>query len=77
MIVGEAGLLLGAGVIVGTGLSLLAARSAAALLYNLTPSDPVTLLIAVVALGTVTIAASCIPAWRASRLEPTRALRED
>jgi len=77
MIVGEAGLLLGAGVIVGVGLSLLAARSAAALLYNLTPSDPVTLLIAVVALGTVTIAASCIPAWRASRLEPTRALRED
>ena len=48
-----------------------------ALLYELTPWDPATLLLAAAALGTVTIAASCIPALRAARLEPTRALRED
>jgi predicted permease len=77
MIVREAGALLAAGVFIGAALSLLAARAATTLLYELTPSDPATILAAAVALGTVTIAASCIPAWRASRLEPTRALRED
>jgi ABC-type antimicrobial peptide transport system permease subunit len=77
MIVREAGLLLVAGVVAGAGLSMLAARSAQALLYDLKPSDPGTLLAAAAVLGTVTIAASCVPAWRASRLEPTRALRED
>jgi predicted permease len=77
MIVGEAAVLLAVGVLAGGALSLLAARSAQTLLYDLQPSDPATLLLAAAALGTVAIAASCIPAWRASRLEPTRALRED
>jgi putative ABC transport system permease protein len=77
MIVRAACALLAAGVIVGAGLAVLAARSATTLLYELQPSDPATLLAAAAALGTVTIAASSIPALRASRLEPTRALRED
>jgi predicted permease len=77
MIVREAAVLLAAGVVVGGILAVVAARSATALLYDLQPSDPSTLLLAAAALGTVTIAASTIPALRASRLEPTRALRED
>jgi predicted permease len=77
MIVREAAVLLAAGVVVGGILAVVAARSATALLYDLQPSDPSTLLLAAAALGTVTIAASCIPALRAARLEPTRALRED
>ncbi|HJZ70722.1 MAG TPA: ABC transporter permease [Vicinamibacterales bacterium] len=77
MIVREATVLLLAGIIVGAALSVLAARSATALLYDLRPWDPATLLLGAAALGGVTIAASCIPALRASRLEPTRALREE
>jgi putative ABC transport system permease protein len=77
MIVKDAGLLLAIGVAVGAGLSLYAARSAGALLYGLEPRDPVTLAIAIAVLGSVTIIASWIPARRASRLEPTVALRED
>jgi ABC-type antimicrobial peptide transport system permease subunit len=77
LIVRDAGALLLAGIVVGTGLSALAGRSAGALLYDLEPWDPATLALAIGALGSVTILASWIPAWRASRLEPTVALRED
>jgi predicted permease len=77
MVVREATALLLAGVALGGVLAVVAARSATALLYDLQPGDPGTLLSAAAALGTVTIAASCIPAFRASRLEPTRALREE
>ena len=77
MIVKDAGLLLAAGVAIGASLALYAARSAGTLLYGLEPRDPATLAIAVAVLGSVSILASWIPARRASRLEPTAALRED
>jgi predicted permease len=77
LIVRDAAALLLAGIVVGAGLSALAGRSAGALLYDLEPWDPATLALAIGALGSVTILASWIPAWRASRLEPTIALRED
>ena len=77
LIVRDAGALLLAGIIIGTGLAALAGRSAGALLYELNPWDPATLAIAIGSLGSVTLLASWIPAWRASRLEPTVALRED
>jgi ABC-type antimicrobial peptide transport system permease subunit len=77
MVVREAAVLLLIGVAAGTALSVFAAGYTESLLYDLRRGDPASLLLAAAALGTVTIAASCIPAWRASRLEPTRALREE
>ena len=77
MIVGEAGMLLAGGLVIGTVLAVFASRSAAALLYNLTPNDPATVAMAIVALASVTLLAGWIPARRASRLPPTAALRED
>ena len=77
MIVKDAGMLLVVGVAIGAGLAVYAARSAATLLYGLEPRDPATLAVAVAALASATILASWIPARRASRLEPTAALRED
>jgi putative ABC transport system permease protein len=77
MIMGEAGMLLGAGLFIGVALSLAVARAAASLLFGLTPHDPSTLAMASGGLGAVAIAASYLPAWRASRLEPTAALREE
>jgi putative ABC transport system permease protein len=53
------------------------ARAAAALLYGLQPSDVPTLLSSVALLACVTLLAGCLPAWRASRVAPTVALRED
>jgi len=77
MVMREAGMLLTAGVIVGTLLAVAAARAAAALLFGLHPSDPSTLVAAASGLGAVALFASYLPALRASRLEPTEALREE
>jgi predicted permease len=76
MVMREAGRLLGTGVVVGLIASILAARAARTLLFGLSPGDPLTLLIAAAVLGTVAMVASYLPALRASRLEPTEALRE-
>jgi putative ABC transport system permease protein len=75
MVLREAGVLLGAGVIVGVVLAIAAARTASTLLFGLRPGDPSTLAMAVGGLGVVALLASYVPALRASRLEPTEALR--
>jgi ABC-type antimicrobial peptide transport system permease subunit len=77
MIMREAGLLLGAGLIVGTLTALAAARAATTLLFGLQPHDPATFLAAALSLAAVATLASYVPAVRASRLEPTAALREE
>jgi predicted permease len=77
MIMREAGTLLVVGLIVGGIASIGAARWARALLFGLRPDDPVTISAAVIALALVAMLASGVPAWRASRLEPTAALREE
>lgn len=77
MILREAGILLGIGIAAGTALSLLAAKTASALLFGLKPSDPLTLAAAIAALAAVTVAASFLPAQRASRLDPMVALRDE
>jgi len=77
MIVREAAMLLAAGVLAGAGLAVAAGRWATTLLYDLKPWDPVTIALAIVALGTATLLASWLPARRASRLAPTVALREE
>jgi len=77
MIMREAATLLAAGVVVGSALALLAGRAAGKLLYGLEPGDPATLAMAAATLATVAAVASYLPAARASRLEPTAALREE
>jgi ABC-type antimicrobial peptide transport system permease subunit len=73
----EAVTLLLAGLVAGAVLSVAAARSAATLLYGLTPTDPATLASAVVLLAAVAALAGYLPAWRASRLNPTIALHDE
>jgi predicted permease len=72
----SAGLLM-AGLAAGLVLALAAARAVASLLFGLRPYDVGVLSLAVVLLAVVTLAASHLPARRASRLEPTAALREE
>jgi putative ABC transport system permease protein len=73
----EALVLLGAGVLLGLALAAAAARATASLLFGLEPGDPATLAAAVAVLGAVGVLSSYLPARRASRLEPTVVLRED
>jgi predicted permease len=77
MIMREAVVLLAAGLLVGTLSALAAARSARALLFGLQPYDPATIVTAIAALSIVAAGASYLPALRASRLEPTEALRDE
>ena len=65
------------GVAVGVGGSLLIARSLAALLFGVRPGDPITLGATAVVLIAVAVAASFVPAWRATRVDPVVALRTD
>jgi predicted permease len=77
MILGEAGAVLLAGLAAGTLLAIYAARVTSTLLFGVAPSDPATLAAAVAALAVVGLAASWLPARRASRIEPASALRAD
>jgi predicted permease len=77
LVMREASLLLVAGVVVGTVLAVAAARTAVTLLFGLHPGDPSTLAMAAAGLGTVAMLASYLPALRASRVQPTDALREE
>jgi predicted permease len=65
------------GVVIGTAASWLLARGAAALLYGVTPRDPGTFAVMVVALVAVALVAGYLPARRASRIDPMVALRAE
>jgi len=75
MILREAATLLLAGLAAGTVLSVFASRATASLLFGVKPSDPLTLAGGVVGLSAVGLIASWLPAERASRIEPAKALR--
>jgi putative ABC transport system permease protein len=77
LILGQAGRLAVAGVVAGLALAVALGRSLTAILYGVTPGDPLTLAgVAAVLLAVVFLAAS-LPARRAARVDPTEALRAE
>ena len=69
--------LVGVGLAVGTTVSILMGRFLESLLFGVAPSDPVTLAGALTVLGIAGAAAALLPALRATRVDPVRALREE
>jgi len=67
--------LLALGLLVGVPATVLAMRTASTLLFGISPTDLVTLAAAAALLGAAAGLASCIPAWRAARVDPQVALR--
>jgi predicted permease len=65
------------GLAFGCVLAAIAARTIGSALYGVRASDPVSWLAASAVLLGVSAVANVIPAWRASRVEPSRALRMD
>jgi ABC-type antimicrobial peptide transport system permease subunit len=75
MILLEALALLAIGLAVGLGLSVVLGKTASSLLFGVKPADPITLGLAAALLTVVAVAASYIPARRASKVDPMVALR--
>jgi putative ABC transport system permease protein len=76
MVVGGAARLAAAGLAIGVLLSLALSRTLASLLYETAGTDPLTFTAVIAVLGAVAIAASYVPARRASRIPPVEALRQ-
>jgi predicted permease len=65
-----------AGIGIGTAVSLAVTRGLESMLFGLTPLDPSTWAVVVGLTLAATLVASAWPAWRASRIDPSAALRE-
>ena len=63
--------------LIGLPLAFIAGRFLGSQLYGMNPYDPVVIVGAVAALGLAAVAASLIPALRASWIAPGEALRAD
>ena len=68
--------LVGAGLVIGAGLSLLITPALTVFLAGLSPADPTAFLLAAGALVLVTLVASYLPARRVTRVDPSIAFRE-
>ena len=77
MVLREAAILLGIGLVTGTALALAAGTAAASMLYGLKPRDPLTLGAAITGMIIVALLASLLPAQRAATVHPMEALREE
>src|SRR5262249_28878441 len=75
MVLGQVGLMTVIGGVAGIGLAIWVGWKAQSLLYEIQGYDPTVLALSVVALAAVALAAGLIPAIRASRIDPMRALR--
>lgn len=69
--------LVGLGAVVGLGLSLAGGRLMQGFLFGVNSWDPITLISVPMVLGVVGLLASWLPARRASRVDPVRALRAE
>jgi len=77
MVLGEIGLVVVAGLVIGIALAMAATRLVASFLFGLQASDPATWIAAAGVLLTVALLAGAAPAWRAARMNPMTALREE
>lgn len=74
---GESLVLVAIGLAIGLPLVLAASRIVGTMLFEVSPSNPITLGVSVVLLIVVGASSAYVPAWRASRVDPLTALRHD
>ena len=79
MILKDGGRLAALGILIGTGLSLVAMRLVGTQieLFQVSSVEPVSLLVVVLVLSSIAIAACWLPARRAAKVDPIAALRTD
>jgi ABC-type antimicrobial peptide transport system permease subunit len=69
--------LAGIGIVVGLACALVLTRVMSSLLFGVSTTDLATFAAVPALLGAVALAATAIPAWRATRVDPMVALREE
>ncbi len=77
MVLGDVARVLVIGMVVGIVAALAAGRLVTKFLYGVEPGEPVVLIASAAVLTLVALGAGLIPAARAARMDPTRALREE
>jgi ABC-type antimicrobial peptide transport system permease subunit len=77
MVLRQGALFAGAGAAVGLVGAFMLARGLRSLLFGVGAGDPVSYVGAAVVMGLSVLLACAVPAWRAARVDPTLALRQD
>jgi len=77
LVLRDVAMMVAPGVVIGGAVALLLGRLARGLLFGLTPTEPGVFLIATLTLVSAALVASCVPAHRASRVDPLVALRHE
>jgi predicted permease len=77
LIVGQSVAMALAGIALGIGIALFAGRFMEGLLFNTSPRDPAVLTVTSLTLVAVAVLASMVPALRAKRVDPIRALKAE
>ncbi|HLK21703.1 MAG TPA: ABC transporter permease [Bryobacteraceae bacterium] len=77
LVVGQGLPLIVGGILVGLAVSFSLTRALATLLYNVTPTDTLTFAAVTALLLLIALLACCLPALRASRIDPLQALRHE
>jgi len=76
-VLGQSAIVVAIGSSLGVAATTQLSRPLSDLLYGVTASDPAVLAVAVGCLFTVAMAAAAVPAWRAARVDPLVALRQE
>jgi len=77
LVLGQGMRLTALGIAIGLAASVAATRAIVSMLFGVSRLDATTYLAVVVTLGAVAMVACGVPAWRAARLDPNRALRAE
>jgi putative ABC transport system permease protein len=72
----QALLWVGTGAIAGVALAAIIAQYVSSMVYGIRPADPLSLGLSVIVIIAAALTAACIPAWRATRIDPLVALRK-
>ncbi|MBV8820830.1 MAG: FtsX-like permease family protein, partial [Acidobacteriaceae bacterium] len=75
LVVGEAFVLVASGLTIGLMLALVLTRALRSMLFEVSPADPLTIVSVIVLLAGLGLLSSYLPALRATRVDPTLALR--
>jgi predicted permease len=77
LVLGQSAMLVGAGVILGVAGAFTFSRFLAGMVYGVSVHDPMTYLVVPLVLSTVALLATLVPAFKAARVDPVIALREE